>query len=414
MSLFLTRLVFFLAVLALSGETVLTAQTLSVLYSFGHAQNDGVDPMAGVVFGMGGKIFGTASVGGIGNNGLVYQLSPPAGAGAQWTEDIIYRFSGPDGSVPECPLTVAPDGTMFGTTLLGGAHTSGVVFQLSPPAVAGDPWSEKVLYSFAGFAGDGINPNHGLLHTPAGLVGVTFAGGANNRGTVFLLSPPAQPGMPWTERILYSFQGGSDGAFPSSELTMDSEGSLYGTTTLGGASNFGVVFQLMPQDVAPSSFTESVLHAFNDTDGSSPAGRLQVGPDGSLYGTASGGGALAGGTVFQLSPPGAGGGPWVHSILYNFSGGMDGGSPEGGVSLGQGGKLFGTTKAGGAFAGGSIFELDPPSAPGAGWTHQLLHSLKKVEGFLPQSRLLLSSGGLLGTTSEGGTRGVGTVFLLTL
>lgn len=397
----------------LGGSFVVTGEMLTVLYSFGAARLDGVDPMAGVVFGSNGKLYGTASVGGASGNGLVYELSPPATPGAPWTETIVKRFFGPNGSVPECRLVVAPGGRLFGTTLDGGANNAGTAFEMIPPAAPGDAWRERVLYSFGDFPGDGINPNQGLLATRGGFFGVTSTGGASNQGTVFALTPPDTPGDRWKEHILHSFTGGGDAAFPSSELMMDAQGNLYGTTTLGGTNNVGAVFQLRPPAQPGGAWVEAVVHSFADTDGSSPAGRLQLGPDGSLYGTTSGGGALFGGTVFQLTPPATTGGAWAHTVLYNFSGGTDGGGPTGGVAMDRGGKLYGTAAHGGRFTAGAVFELDPPATPGAPWTQTVLHSLQAAEGFAPQSLVTLANGGIYGTTSQGGAFGTGTVFLLT-
>jgi uncharacterized repeat protein (TIGR03803 family) len=394
------------------GCTAVSAQSLTVLYSFGAARLDGVDPMSGVVMGSNNKLYGTASVGGVEGNGLVYELAPPASAGAPWTETIIRRFIGPDGSIPECRLVVTPDGRLFGTTLNGGAHKAGIVFEMRPPSTPGDSWTEQILYSFGSFPGDGINPDQGLLAAKGAFFGVTFGGGASNQGTVFELKPPTGPGMPWTEHILYSFRGGSDGAFPSSELMIDQEGNLYGTTTLGGAGNVGTVFQLRRE--AGDSWNEKVVHSFSGADGSSPAGRLQAGADGAIFGTASGGGTQSSGTVFQLVHSSSGGGPWNYSVLYNFSGGSrDGGSPEGGVSIDRSGRLYGTAASGGRFASGVVFRLDPPSIAGGNWMQTVLHSLQHAEGFAPRCRLLLAPGAIYATATEGGAFGTGSVFLLT-
>lgn len=407
----LPRLKIALAATLFGGSLCAWGQTLTVLYSFGFPP-DGTDPMSGVVMDAQGSLYGTASVGGVSNNGLVYELSPPAVPGALWNETILRRFSGPDGSIPECRLVLSSDGSLFGTTLNGGVFNAGAAFQLVPPKSAGDPWSERLLHSFGGPHAGGLNPNQGLLAGKSAFFGVTFGGGTDGKGTVFLLSQSTSPAGGWTETTLHSFHGGNDGAFPSSELMMDSAGNLYGTTTLGGASDLGTVFQLHPPSAPGREWHESVLHAFSGADGSSPAGRLQLGTNGVVYGTASGGGTLQGGAVFQLNPPAKAGADWTYSVLYNFTGGRDGGSPMAGVSLDATGRLYGAAAHGGQFTGGGIFRLDPPPAPGGSWTYSLLHSFSHLEGFVPESRLTLTSHGIFGTASEGGEFGIGSVFVL--
>src|SRR6185295_13357259 len=111
-----------------------------------------------------------------------------------------------------------------------------------------------------------------------------------------------QPGGDWTETILYSFRTVPDAAFPSSELTLDADGNLYGNALQGGVNNLGAVFRLGPPVVPRGRWTESVIYSFNGTDGTLPIGRLIFDDEGALYGTTSGGGAREGGTVFRLDP----------------------------------------------------------------------------------------------------------------
>lgn len=388
-----------------------SAQTLTTLHNFG-APKDGIDPLPSVAFDKSGNVYGTTTGGGNSGAGTAFQLSPPETSGASWTETIVHNFIGkPDGSVPESHLIVSASDAIVGTTYTGGSRNMGSVFVANPPSSPGNPWSERVIYSFGAIRGDGINPNAGLLPAHPGYFGVTFAGGTNNMGTVFKLSPPSSAGAPWTESILYSFKGSGDAAFPSSELIADQSGNLYGTTTLGGASNSGAVYELSP--AAGGGYTETVIYSFSGPDGTLPAGKLQLDASGVLYGTTAGGGASGEGTVFQLTP-GLPGASWTESVLYSFSGGSpDGGEPSGGVVLGKRGQLYGTAAHGGSHGAGVVFELDPPSL-GGGWTQQVLYAFNSSDGFAPESGLVLRQGQAFGTTTQGGLFGAGTVFALTL
>ncbi len=392
------------------------APRLTTLYSFGSFPDQGIDPQAGVVFDKTGNLYGTTSVGGISGNGILFELSPPAVAGDLWTVNVLHSFHGsPDGKVPESRLIVASTGKLFGTTLQGGANDMGTAFASLPPASPGALRTGKVIYSFGNFPGDGVNPNAGLLAAHQSLYGVTFGGGATGRGTVFQLTPPADPTGAWTETILYSFTGSGDAAFPSSDLVMDESGNLYGTTTLGGANNLGAVFELSPPAVAGDPWIETVVHSFNGTDGTLPAGRLQFDASGALYGTTDGGGTNQEGTVFKLAPPAGPGGSWTETVLYNFSGGIDGGNPQAGVTMDKKGRLYGAASTGGSGGpdfGGVVFVLDPPADVGGAWTETVLHSFGGPDGFRPISPLVLRKGGIYGTTAQGGLFGRGTAFVL--
>jgi len=389
-----------------------TAQTVTTIHDFGSG-SDGDNPQSGVIFDSNGNLFGTAALGGAKGNGAAYELMPPAGGQGQWTETILHQFAGqPDGDTPDSVLTMTANGRLFGTTQLGGSKNLGSVFALVPPRVSGDPWRERVLYSFGSVPNDGTGPNMGLLATGGALLGVAVDGGANGRGTVFQLTPSADPFAPWSETILYSFAASPDGAFPSSDLVMDRSGNLYGVTLLGGANNLGAVYRLSPPTLQGGPWTETVLFSFSGPDGSSPFGRLLLGKNGALFGTTSGGGALQAGTVFLLTPqPGD---LWTEQVLYSFSGGADGGSPEAGVIMNQNGRLLGTASTGGTgrLSGGVVFRLDPPIVVGGAWTETVLHSFGGPDGFRPLSRLVSRNGALYGTTSAGGLNGTGTVFQL--
>ncbi len=209
------------------------------------------------------------------------------------------------------------------------------------------------------------------------------------------------------EKVLYTFTGGVDGGNPSSGLISDNAGNLYGMTGGGGANRLGTVFKLQ---LSNGRWTEVVLHSFGYLgDGISPLGGLIMDKAGNLYGTTPAGGAHVFGTVFELSPSSNG---WTESILYNFTGGADGGSPGGGSMAFDGvGNLYGATQGGGVYGYGVVFELSPSSS---GWTESVLHSFADTtsDGGYPTSVVFNSRGTLFGTTTEGGTYGRGTIFRL--
>jgi uncharacterized repeat protein (TIGR03803 family) len=189
---------------------------------------------------------------------LAVLIGVSAAAPAQ--ETVLYRFKGGrDGAAPQGGLNMDASGTLYGTTFAGGKNAfcrgdCGTVFALTPPATGQTGWTETVLHRFRGAAAFGTeNPSGRVIMDARGvLYGTTIAGGRNkncgNCGTVFALSPPAAGGgTSWTETVLYSFSGGTDGAAPMASLIMDAAGALYGTTNNGGDTfGNGTVFKLVP------------------------------------------------------------------------------------------------------------------------------------------------------------------------
>ena len=398
--------------LLLVGIGGVSAQELTTLLDFG-SRRTGQNPQSGVVSDQAGNLYGGAALGGLNGNGVIYRLTDDGSI--PWTETIIHKFTGPpDGSVPVGVIVISPSGDLFGTTLEGGAHDMGSVFELKAPTNPDGPWRERVLYSFGSFAGDGNLPNAGLIPAQPGFYGVTPTGGARGRGTVFQLTPPSGGGGKWTETILYSFTGLGDAAFPSGEVTMDTAGNLYGNALQGGANNLGAVYQLTPPAATGEAWTETVIYSFNQTDGTLPAGPLTFDGAGNLYGTTDGGGLEQGGTVFRLAPPALPGDTWNQEVLFNFSGGRDGGAPTAGVIIANGGRLIGTTQNGGSgpLSGGVVFRLNPPANGGDPWTETILTSFGGPNGYRSLARPLQRGNLLYGTTSAGGLNGVGTVFRL--
>jgi uncharacterized repeat protein (TIGR03803 family) len=241
----------------------------------------------------------------------------------------------------------------------------------------------------------------------------------------------------WKEKVLYSFQGGNDGAFPGGGVVFDKQGNLYGATQQGGGTNCspmaacGTVYQLAPPKKLGDPWTETILHLFQGkqhNDGEFPSGGVIADALGNIYGTSSYGGTgdcvLLGikggcGTVFELSPPPTKGGKWTYTILYSFKGGKDGYLPFGDLVFDGAGNLYGATYFGGGKGTtcnpyyqycGTAFELSPPKIKGGKWTEKVLYSFKGVavgaqfgDGANPTGDLVLDgTGAIFGTTSIGG------------
>jgi uncharacterized repeat protein (TIGR03803 family) len=391
------------------------AQSESVLYSF-QGGWDGAQPVAGLID-KAGNLFGTTGFGGAADAGTVFQLTPPTTPGGSWTETVLYSFQGgTDGFFPYSVLVTDPAGNLYGTTLAGGSvcPVCGTVFKLSK---RGETWTETILHSF-GFT-DGANPFGKLLFADDGnLYGTTNSGGEYGLGTVYQLCPPDKPHGAWTESVLYSFTGGSDGAQPLSDVIRDAAGRLYGTTSAGGAG-FGVVFQLRP---GRKGWSETPIYTFTGAnDGAVPFDGVAFDGHGDLVGVTSIGGdpSCAGGgcgTVYRLTHPARPGGAWSEDTLYAFTGGLDGAQPMAKPIVDGKGKLFGTTSIDGAAYPcypycGTVYEL-APSTWSRTWTETTLYDFAGGnDGAAPQASLVLGKGGVLyGTTFSGGNLGDGSIF----
>jgi uncharacterized repeat protein (TIGR03803 family) len=327
----------------------------------------------------------------------------PAAAGSY---KVLHAFQG--GSDGSWPLASVIDvgGTLYGTTFQGGGASTchgphgvvygcGTVFSLNLTTGA-----ENVVYSFQG-GSDGRGPSAGLIKLGDKLYGTTLLGGGSATciwrgqrhgcGAVFSVNPTTG-----AERVVYSFQGGSDGAFPMASL-IDVGRTLYGTTYAGGTPGYGTIFSLNPTTGA-----ETVVHAFrNSDDGAYPqASLIDVG--GTLYGTTARGGPSGDGTVFLQNPA-----TGVETVVYPFRGGSDAEYPEASL-IDVGGILYGTTFQGGASGCGTVFSLNPTSA-----AEQVVYAFPSPSACSFPNASLVRAGRLLyGTTDYGGLYGSGTVFSL--
>jgi uncharacterized repeat protein (TIGR03803 family) len=321
---------------------------------------NGDAPSGKVVFGPDGGLYGTALFGGPADSGLVYNLPQPSSfcrsISCLWTNNALHVFTGgTDGEAPIGDLIFDNAGNMYGVTFGGGqgrcpgGDGCGIVYELTPSSGG---WTETILYRFAGTP-DGGTPYAGLVLDESGnLYGTTSRGGTANLGTVFQLVPSG-PG--WTENVLYSFQGQSDGSHPRSSLIFDQSGNLYGTTQDGGPGGGGTVFELAPSG---GGWRYSLI--FGLAGNSGPIGSLTL-KDGALYGTTYSDGANGQGSVFKLIRAG---GVWTYTSLHDFVGGSDGAFPQSSVAFDSNGNLFGTASAGGNTVGctggcGVVWEIMP-------------------------------------------------------
>lgn len=272
----------------------------TVLHSFFANKRDGAYPFGALLLDSAGNLYGTTSGGGTSFEGTIFRVSPAA------TESVLYSFgSSPgDGFSPEGSLVRDSAGNLYGTTGVGGAAGEGTVFEMSKGPV------EVLLHTFTGPPDGGIPLAGAVRDPAGNLYGTTSEGGHPTQcpgqpfqgcGAVFKVTPTGQ------ETLLYSFLGGADGGVPYSDLVMDPKGNLYGTSSQGGSSSncdqgaefvgCGVVFEIT------SAGRERVLHSFNSgSDGRVPyAGLLYS--KGALYGTTTlGGTTFDCGTVFKITP----------------------------------------------------------------------------------------------------------------
>jgi len=309
----------------------LSKGTETVLHSF--SGSDGSAPFATLATDASGNLYGTASTGGSSGYGTVFKLS------SSGKFSTLYTFTGSsDGANPYSGLILDKNGNLYGTTAAGGTSGVGTVFKVNIKSK-----KETVLHSFAG-GSDGAYPYYGnlLLDSKGNLYGNATIGGSSNDGVVWEITAKGK------EIILHSFTGGSDGADPfEHSLAMDTKGNLYGTTEEGGANSLGIVFM-----VNIKSKKETVLYTFTGgSDGGEPSAGLVRASNGTLYGTTQVGGANSAGVVFQLIGK-------KETVLHTFDG-TDGSNPFAAPLLYVKGTLYGVTDFGGADGDGVVFSLKP-------------------------------------------------------
>lgn len=416
----------------LDSASAYTEKTLHSFCSWSNCGDGDYPSTANMVMDQSGNLYGAAFVGGkYGSNedgGTVFKLVPNPDTG-KWKEYVLKNFckktNCTDGDGPIGELIMDTNGSLYGTTDVGGAHGGGTVYKLTHLA---NGWAYKVLASFNG--SDGATPVSGLAYKgqAAGalydgtspLFGVAFQGGAHGYGTVFELT--STDGSHWSLIDIHDFYSGLE----PDGLVVDPSGNLFGTTWGGGKYLQGELYKLAKTNGA---WKATVLHNFcnmaNCTDGAVGTGRLLIDASGNLFGETSFGGADGGTACSGGTPKGCGvvfertaGGSY--KILYNFCSVSpncaDGAEPyETGLTMDASGDLFGVTLNGGDNQG-VAFEL---SLSGGTWTETVLHTFCRqtgcADGNHPEGKMILNSlGNLFGAAIDGGANGDdGTVFELT-
>jgi uncharacterized repeat protein (TIGR03803 family) len=415
------------------------------LHSFCTNCAEGTRPSGPLLRDSAGNLYGVTRQGGEFGLGSVYELVRTEIG--RYRFRTIHSFCHPSndcvysGENPTGPLIIDAQGNLYGAT--GFGTTDSAVFKLLPGnGRNGKGWVAQLLYRFCAQANciDGYLPAGGLTYAGAAtgvsydgispLYGTTQAGGAQNRGTVFQLTPDQGS---WTETVLYSFcyQGGtcSDGVNPTANVIVDANGNLFGTTQQGGVGNSGkgggVAFELSSSG---GTWSYTPLYQFcalaDCADGSEPIGGLTFDANGNLLGVTELGGSPCAftfgcGTAYEITPNGAAS---QHSVLYSFCRKRDcadGNLPSSGLTLDSTGNLYGVTALGGGHdidqsgdGGGTAFQLSGTSLK---VLHRFCSLANCADGEEPQGTLALdSNGALYGTTSYGGTFGGvddgGTVF----
>jgi len=375
------------AVLAAMCATATATQmyTLNTVATFDYT--NGGDSQAGLIADSSGNLYGTTDIGGVGNDGTVFEI-----AAGTHTLSTLTAFNYTNGTVPFSGLVADASGNLYGTTQRIASSSYGTVFEVSA--------GTHTLTTLAAFSyTNGSDPLGGLIADSSGnLYGTTVAGGtfSSGSGTVYEITANTHAIV-----TLASFNG-TTGAAPKGSLIFDAKGNLYGTTTDGGVNGEGNVFE-----IAANTHVLTTLFSFGasgggiPTNGAFPYSGLIFDASGNLYGTTEAGG-IGGGTVFKLNPTTS-----VLTTLFSFNG-TDGSEPYAGLIADANGNLFGTTAAGGTDNEGTIFELNPNTD-----ILTTLASSTFLNGYDPMGGLIAdASGNLYGTAYAGGADGYGTVFEL--
>jgi uncharacterized repeat protein (TIGR03803 family) len=326
---------------------------------------------------------------------LLIAISSARGA----TQKVLYTFTGGvDGGKPYAGVILDKAGNIYGVTERGGTYDHGTVFELSP---SGDGWTETVLYSFTG-GSDGDDPVGGLAIDDAGnLYGTTIMGGnGTGCGTIFKLAPT---GSSWVLTTLHTFSGGKDGCAPGSNLRLSGLG-LHGTTVGGGPSDQGTMFSATLSGGTPW------ITAFSRNNGNQPWGSVNAWG----YATTYFGGLKRGGTISE---------PWCCGshvrVVKTFSATNKAGyGPLGDLLTGYLNgepRMWGTVYSGGAGRRGGVYQLRP-GAYYEVWILNVLHAFSGPDGDGPGAGVIMdAASNLYGTTMWGGADPgyAGTVFKLT-
>jgi probable HAF family extracellular repeat protein/uncharacterized repeat protein (TIGR03803 family) len=344
--------------------------------------DEGYWPLGGVTFGADGWLYGTTNIGGANGGGTIFRLQENGPF-----ETLRPLTSATDGAQPYGHLTLASDGRLYGTTFSGGASQQGTLFSVT----AGGAFSRVFSFPSPQFSCSNVGggPLGGVIEGADG----NLYGATNVCVTVFRRDGAG------AVSLVHSFPSGvvpAEGSYIYDSLAQGSDGRLYGAARDGGVG-YGTVFA-----IDPTTGTLTVLHSFSGgSDGDKPYAGLVAAPDGSLYGSTTAGGCGAGigggGVIYRIDPAG----PSPFTVVHTFScDGAEGGEPFGKLLVGRDGKLYGTTRYGGASQGrGTIFRVSP------GGVFETLHVFHGADGAEPMGELVQTPDGRFYGATYGPTGG---------
>jgi uncharacterized repeat protein (TIGR03803 family) len=370
--------------LAAAGIISTANAQFATLHEFAGGNDDGRYPYGSLTL-SGNTFYGMTSSGGSYNNGVVFRMDID---GSSYTNLHVFIAVTDDGAEPRGSLTLSGS-TLYGMTAYGGDSDYGVIFKIDT-----DGSGYTNLHEFAGGDDDGRHPYGSLTLSGSTFYGMTFSGGDYNSGVIFKMDTD---GCSYTN--LYDFIGGSDdGKIPYGSLTL-SGSTLYGMTYLGGDYNCGVIFKI---NTDGSNYTNLHEFAGGNDDGLCPYGSLTL-SDSTLYGMTSHGGDSGYGVIFKIDTDGS-----SYTNLHEFAGGNDdGGNPHGSLTL-SGSSLAGMTYAGGSNDYGVIFTM---TTDGSNYTNLHSFAGGSGDGRRPEYGVLVEVAGYYyGMTSSGGTSHFGVVF----
>jgi len=392
-----------------------------IIYSFTGGE-DGGTPQGGLVADAAGNLYGTTAGPPNGHRcelagdcGTVFKLSPD---GDQWSFTTLYRFrGGTDGFHPAARLAIGPDGSLYGTTVQGGGGVGnigvcqyqdgcGTVFRLTP--TADGQWHETIIFHFPYQEDLNAGWGNGVIVDQTGNVyGTDVHGGQFGAGSVYKLTPTNRG---YAYSVIHSFGGYGDGGDPYSSPSMDSTGNLYGTLTYGpGPYGSGLVYKLTPTN---GEWTyEIIYHPTNFAGGGQALAGVTLDAAGNVYGAYATGGpsngydGYASGTVFRLSPAGAG---YEYSLLHSWN--VEGAyGPSDLVAVDAAGNVYGTNAENDDMRGddNSVFEI-AAQHNGSGDYNDLYNF-----NWDPSGLTLAPNKKLYGVTEYGGAYYQGMVFEVT-
>ncbi|MEO8765347.1 MAG: choice-of-anchor tandem repeat GloVer-containing protein [Ginsengibacter sp.] len=344
---------------------------------------NGANPQGNLIQAADGKLYGVTYQGGGNGSGVIFSIDP---ATSVYTN--LKDFDNTEGGFPQGGLLQASDGKLYGLTLKGGISSIGIIFSYDPQASA----YAKLKDFGANINGSKVSASL-LLAGNGKLYGMTVYGGTGGNGIIFCYDPVTN-----TYTKLKDFDK-INGANPYGNLVQASDGKLYGMTAGGGTNGYGVIFSF-----DPSSSVYTKLSDFDSTNGANPYGGLIQANDVKLYGMTTRGGSSNYGVIFSFDPASA-----LYTKIADFDG-ANGGNPNGNLLQADDGQLYGMTLNGGNGRGGTglgvIFSLDPSTLK-----YTKLQDCDTSSGANPYGSLIQATdGNIYGMTSAGGENNYGVIF----